>query len=150
MTLPRTLLRLAVLPGTLALGLLAAACGNPLFSPCSGQLDCGEGLRCVDLGNNQRLCTRPCSVVKKAAGLPDGFDNDALFEDGGTAQQDIADPACGDDTISLISQDNPDERGQNISVESNGVVGVCRVSPEQLANNDIASDSVLSGFCAPL
>jgi hypothetical protein len=127
----------------------AAACGNPLYSPCDGQADCDEGLRCIDLGNQQRLCTKPCSVVKKAAGAPDGFDNDELFVDGSGAQSSVAEPQCADEAVTVTSQDDPDQAAQDIAVESAGVVGVCQVAPALLANDAISDDSILVGFCAP-
>ena len=127
----------------------ATACGSPLYAPCSGT-DCEEGLRCVDLGNEQRICTRPCAVTKDRAGYPDGFENDELFEDGGAAQVSVDDPQCADAAVDITSQDNEDQGGQNLLVESSGAVGVCRVSAEQLADDGIANDSVLAGFCAPL
>ena len=127
----------------------AFGCGSPLYAPCSGT-DCIEGLRCVDLGGEQRICTRPCAVTKDRAGYPDGFEDDALFEDGGAAQKNVADPQCADAAVDITSQDNENEGGQNILVDSAGAVGVCRVSAEQLADDSIARDSVLAGFCSPL
>jgi hypothetical protein len=138
-----TLAPLASLP------LALAACGNPLFSPCNGQVDCAGDLRCVDLGNNQRLCTKPCSVAKDAAGYPDGFDNDELFVNGSGAQSSVADPECADDAVTVTSQDDPDSDAQDILVESAGVVGVCQVAPALLQDDAISGDSVLVGFCAP-
>ncbi|MDP2344456.1 MAG: hypothetical protein Q8O67_26095 [Deltaproteobacteria bacterium] len=128
---------------------VASSCGNPLFAPCTGT-DCIEGLRCVDLGNQQRVCTKPCVVTKDRAGYPDGFEDDALFEDGGAATVTVADPQCGDAAVDITSQDNENEGGQNILVESEGAVGVCRVSVEQLEDDSISGDSQLAGFCAPL
>jgi hypothetical protein len=130
-------------------GLIAASCGHPLYAPCTGT-DCEEGLRCVDLGNDQRVCTKPCAVTKNRAGFPDGFEKDELFEDGGAAQVNVADPQCADAAVDVTSQDNENEGGQNLLVESSGAVGVCRVSQEQLADDQISGDSVLAGFCSPL
>jgi hypothetical protein len=138
-----------VLAPLASLTVVLAACGNPLFSPCNGQADCASDLRCVDLGNDQRLCTKPCSVVKDAAGYPDGFDNDELFVDGSGAQSSVADPECADDAVTVTSQDNPDQGAQDILVESAGVVGVCQVAPSLLQDDAISNDSVLIGFCAP-
>jgi hypothetical protein len=131
------------------LSLVLAACANPLYSPCNGQADCASDLRCIDLGNNQRLCTKPCSVQKDAAGYPDGFDDDELFVDGSGAQSSVAEPECADEAVTVTSQDNPDEAAQNILVESAGVVGVCQVAPSLLQDDAISGDSVLVGFCAP-
>jgi hypothetical protein len=128
---------------------VVSACGNPLYAPCSGT-DCIEGLRCVDLGNDQRVCTKPCTVVKDRAGYPDGFDDDTLFEDGSAGTNDVKDPQCSDAAVSVTSQDNEEEGAQNILVEGDGLIGVCRVSAEQLGDESISGDSVLAGFCAPL
>lgn len=128
----------------------AAACGNPLYSPCEGQIDCADGLRCVDLGGDQRLCTRPCTTTKGRAGYPEGFDNDELFVDGSGASGGAADPQCADAAVDVSAQDNPDEGAQNILVESDGLVGVCQVTPSLLADPAISNDSVLVGVCAPL
>jgi hypothetical protein len=127
----------------------ASACGNPLYAPCSGT-DCIEGLRCVNFGNDQRICTKPCTVVKNRAGFPDGFDDDTLFEDGGATSSEVAEPQCSDQAVTVTSQDNENEAAQNILVEGDGAIGVCRVSPEQLADTAISADSILAGFCAPL
>lgn len=127
----------------------ASGCGNPLYAPCSGT-DCIEGLRCVDLGNDQRVCTKPCTVVKNRAGYPDGFDDDGLFEDGGSTSVDVKEPQCSDSAVTVTSQDNAEEGAQNLLVEGDGAIGVCRVSAEQLADNTISGDSILAGFCAPL
>lgn len=126
----------------------AMACGRPLYAPCTGT-DCDEGLRCVDLGNEQRICTKPCTVVKKKAGYPDGFENDDLFVDGSGLTNSVDEPQCSDAPVTVTSQD-ADEGPQNILVEGDGVIGVCRVSPEQLADNTISGDSQLVGVCAPL
>ena len=83
-------------------GLAAAGCGNPLFSPCEGQVDCVEGLRCIDMGNEQRLCTKPCSTTKATAGYPDGFDNDDLFVDGSGAASTVSDPECADAPVDIL------------------------------------------------
>ncbi len=128
---------------------VAACAGNPLYAPCTGT-DCAEGLRCVDLGGDQRVCTKPCAVTKNRAGFPDGFENDELFVDGAGTQVNVADPQCADAVVDITSQDNENDSGQNILVSSAGAVGVCRVSAEQLADNTISADSVLAGFCAPL
>jgi hypothetical protein len=133
----------------LSLSVVVAACGGPLYAPCDGT-NCAEGLRCVDLGGDQQICTKPCTVVKKRAGYPDGFNDDTLFEDGSSGENPVDDPACADAAVTVTSQDNANEGAQNILVESTGAVGVCRVSPEQLADNSISGDSELSGFCAPL
>jgi hypothetical protein len=129
--------------------LSAVGCGNPLFSPCNGQADCAEGLRCIDLGNDQRLCTKPCTTTKGTAGYPDGFDDDELFVDGSSAQKNVANPECADAAVDVISQDNADQGAQNIQVTSDGVVGVCQVTPTLLADDRISDDSVLVGFCSP-
>jgi hypothetical protein len=129
---------------------LASACGNPLYSPCEGQVDCAEGLRCLDLGNDQRVCTRPCTTTKERAGYPEGFDNDELFVDGTTAQGAAEAPQCSDSAVTVSSQDNTEQGAQNFLVESEGVVGVCRVTPSLLTDQAISGDSVLVGVCAPL
>lgn len=126
-----------------------AACGHPLYAPCTGT-DCDEGLRCVDLGDDQRVCTKPCTVVKKKAGYPDGFDDDELFADGSSTSKNVKEPQCSDAAVTVTSQDNADQGAQNILVEGDGVIGVCRVSDEQLADDSISGDSVLVGFCSPL
>lgn len=140
-----SIISVALLAGALA----AAGCGGPLYAPCSST-DCIEGLRCVDLGNDQKLCTKPCTVTKDRAGYPDGFEEDKLFEGGGAATVTVADPQCADASVNITSQDNADDDAQNLLVESAGAVGVCRVSPEQLADSNISNDSILAGFCSPL
>lgn len=127
----------------------AAACGNPLYSPCNGQADCAEPLRCIDLGGDQQVCTKPCTTRKDRAGYPDGFDNDDLFVDGSGANSNVKDPECADAAVDITSQDNEDEGAQNILVESDGVVGVCRVSAALLNDNSISNESELTGFCSP-
>jgi hypothetical protein len=130
---------------------VASGCGaGALYEACNGATDCQEGLRCVDLGNDQRVCTRPCSVTKERAGYPEGLDGDDLFTDGAGANAKVDDPICADAAIAVTSQDDPDQAAQNIAIESEGVVGVCRVAPELLADDNIAAKSVLRGFCAPL
>ncbi len=128
---------------------VTAGCSNPLYAPCTGA-DCAEGLRCVDLGDQQRLCTKTCTVTKDRAGYPDGFDDDTLFEDGGAGQTTVTEPQCADAAVDITSQDNAEQSAQNIAVQSDGVVGVCRVSAEQLADESISGDTQLLGFCAPL
>ena len=138
------------LTALLVLGFLAAAgCGNPLFSPCEGQVDCVEGLRCIDMGNEQRLCTKACSTTKATAGYPDGFDNDDLFVDGSGAASTVSDPECADAQVDVAAQDDPDQEAQSILVESVGVVGVCQVAPSLLADDRISDASRLVGFCVP-
>ncbi len=129
---------------------LVAACGNPLYSPCAGQADCTEGLRCVDLGGEQRICTRPCTTTKARAGWPEGFANEELFVDGSGVVGGEADPQCADDAVKVLAEDNPDEGAQNILVASDGIVGVCRVTPLLLADPKISNESELVGICAPL
>jgi hypothetical protein len=140
--------RLALLV-VVSCGAFASACGNPLYSPCNGQADCAEPLRCIDLGNEQRICTKPCTTTKKRAGYPDGFGNDDLFVDGSSEQETVAEPQCADAEVTVSSEDNPDEGAQNVLVESDGVVGVCRVSAALLNDDAISGDSVLLGFCSP-
>ena len=130
--------------------LTAVGCTSPLYSPCDAQADCGDGLRCVDLGGDQRLCTRPCTTTKARAGYPEGFDNDELFVDGSGAAGGQDAPQCADAAVDVSSQDNPDEGAQNILVESEGIVGVCQVTPSLLADSAISNDSILVGLCAPL
>ena len=127
----------------------AGACGNPLYSPCNGQVDCASELRCIDLGNEQRICTKPCTTTKDRAGYPDGFGNDDLLVDGSSEQESVDEPQCADAEVTVSSQDNPDEGAQNILVESDGVVGVCRLPQSLLDDNAVSGDSVLLGFCAP-
>jgi hypothetical protein len=134
-----------------AIAPVVAACqAGELYEACNGATDCNEGLRCIDLGGDQRLCTRPCSVEKRRAGYPEGLDDDALFTDGGSAQATVKDPQCADAAIDVASQDNPDDGAQDIAIESSGVVGVCRVAATLLEDDSISKDSVLTGFCAPL
>jgi len=132
----------------LALSTLAA-CGNPLYSPCNGQLDCGPNLRCLDLGGDQRLCTRACTTTKARAGYPEGFGNESLFEEGAGAQNAVATPVCSDQPVTVTSSDT-DQQGNNILVESAGIVGTCRVSAAVLDDDAISSDSLVIGVCAPL
>jgi hypothetical protein len=129
---------------------LAACQAGELYEACDGATDCEEGLRCVDLGGDQRLCTRPCSVEKRRAGYPEGLDDDALFTDGGSAQATVKDPQCADAAIDVTSQDDPDQAAQDIAIESKGTVGVCRVAATLVADQAISGDSILTGFCAPL
>lgn len=126
-----------------------AACGNPLYSPCNGQVDCASPLRCIDLGADQQICTKPCTTTKSAAGYPDGFDNAELYVDGSGAQSAVATPQCADQPVTVTSSDNPDEGSQNLLVESAGVVGVCQVAPILLQDDAINDDSILIGYCAP-
>jgi hypothetical protein len=130
--------------------LIAACQAGELYEACNGATDCEEGLRCVDLGGDQRLCTRPCSVEKRRAGYPEGLDDDEIFTDGSSAQSSVKDPQCADAAIDVASQDNPDQGAQDIAIASKGVVGVCHVAPALLADDAISGDSILTGFCAPL
>lgn len=128
--------------------LLASACGGSLYAPCDSQLGCADGLRCVNVGGDYgALCTRPCTVTKSRAGFPDALDESAFFEDGTTHDETVADSACAEGSVKVTSQDQ--DGPQQIGVEGE-IVGVCRVSPEQIASNQIAGNSVLSGWCTPL
>ena len=129
--------------------LVTSGCTSPLYSPCDAQADCADGLRCVDLGGDQRLCTRPCTTTKQRAGYPEGFDNDELFVDGSGAKGGADAPQCSDSAVDVTSQDNPDQGAQNLLVESDGIVGVCRLSASLLADPAISGDSVLVGLCSP-
>lgn len=132
-----------------ALAALAlAACGGPLYSPCDNQVGCAEGLRCIDVGSDiGAICTRSCSVQKDRAGYPDALDEDAFFEDGTTTQETVADSRCAEGEVEVASQDADGPQQLSVSGE---VVGVCRLSPEQIASGEIAGDSTLSGWCSPL
>ncbi len=132
-----------------AVASFAVSCGNPLYSPCNGQVDCASDLRCVDLGNEQRICTKPCTTTKKRAGYPDGFGNDELLVDGSSDQETVDEPQCADASVTVSSEDNPDQGAQNVLIESDGVVGVCQVAQSLLDDDAISGDSVLLGFCAP-
>lgn len=130
--------------------LLATACGGALYAPCDGQVACADGLRCVNVGGDLgALCTKPCTVSKARAGFPDALDEDAFFEDGTTTEETVSgeNSACSEGDVTITSQDQ--DGPQQIGVEGD-VVGVCRVSPEQLASGDIAGNSQLSGWCTPL
>lgn len=132
---------------SLAVFTLVAGC-NPLYAPCNGQIDCTQGLRCVNLGGDDgAICTKPCSISKGRAGFPDAADNDAFFEDGSQASETVSDSACaeGDVTVSSEDADGPN----NVLVEGD-VVGVCRTSEEQQTSGEIGNDSELRGWCAPL
>lgn len=123
---------------------LLAGCANPLFAPCQSQADCAADLRCVTLSEQLgSICTRSCTIAKKRAGLPDAVDDDVLFEEGTTQLTTVSDAECADGAVEVGAQDG------NLSVQGD-VVGVCRVSAEQVANGQISGDSVLSGWCAPL
>lgn len=140
--------RTAALPLLAALALSAAGCGGPLYTPCTSQVGCAEGLRCIDVGGEMgAICTRSCTVRRDRAGFPDALDQDALFEEGTTTQQTVSDSRCAEGDVEVVSQDADGE--QQISV-SGEVVGVCRISPEQAASAAMASDSTLSGWCTPL
>lgn len=130
--------------------LLASACGGALYAPCDGQVGCADGLRCVNVGGDYgALCTRPCTVTKARAGYPDALDEDAFFEDGTTTEETVAadESACSEGDVTIASQDQ--DGPQQIGV-SGDVVGVCRVSLEQVASGEIAGNSQLSGWCTPL
>lgn len=132
------------------LAALLAGCSSPLYAPCERQADCAEGLRCVNLGGDYgALCTRACTISKERAGHPEALDDDALFEDGTTQLKEVADAQCSEGPVKVGSQDVEGGPEQDVSVEGE-IVGVCRVSQEQLANPRISGDSQLSGFCVPL
>lgn len=141
----------ALLALSIPCALSLSGCASALFAPCDGQVECQEGLRCVNLGGDTGgICTKPCTVQKARAGYPDPLAEDKFFEDG-TTQEETVTAECSDGDVTVVSEDNPDTGAQNIGVSSaNGVVGVCRVSAEQLASDEISGESVLSGFCAPL
>ncbi len=124
-----------------------SACGGSLYAPCDGQTGCSDDLRCVNVGGDTGLCTRPCTITKSRAGYPDALDENAFFEDGTTTEETVADAACSEGDVTVTSQDG--DGPQTIGVAGD-VVGVCRVSPELLASGEIAGDSQLSGWCAPL
>ena len=143
----------AQIPSLAALVVLAVLGGcrtGALYEACDDAVDCAEGLRCVDLGGDQRLCTRPCTVEKRRAGYPDGLADEGLFTDGGAASASVDDPQCADAPVDVTSQDDPEASAQKIAVESKGVVGVCRVAPALLDDDSIGPESVLPGLCAPL
>jgi hypothetical protein len=140
----------AVLALLAALALVGACQAGELYEACDGATDCEEGLRCVDLGGDQRICTRACTVEKRRAGYPEGLEDDALLTDGATGQSTVKDPQCADAAIEVASQDDPDGPAQDVALESKGVVGVCRVAATLLQDPAISDASVLTGFCAPL
>lgn len=143
---------LASLSGPALALLLGASCTSGLYAPCEGQWQCGEELRCVNLGGDTGgICTKTCSIVKKRAGYSDAADDDKYFEDGAGATDTIADAACSEGETRVTTEDMPDGP-QKLAVETppGGIVGVCRISPEQIASGEIDDDSVLTGFCAPL
>lgn len=128
--------------------LVLSACGGALYAPCDNQTGCSEGLRCINIGGDYgAVCTRPCSVTKDRAGYPDALDENSYFEDGTTTEATVTDAACAEGDVTVTSEDT--DGAQRIGV-SGDVVGVCRVSPEQLASDEIAADSILSGWCTPL
>lgn len=128
--------------------LFAAACGGPLYAPCDSQMACAEGLRCVNVGGDLgALCTRPCTITKSRVGYPDALDEESYFEDGTTTEAKVDDAACADGEVTVTSQDQDGPQQIGVSGE---VVGVCRVSPEQVAASEIAGNSQLQGWCTPL
>ena len=135
---------------TLVVASTSGCNGGGLYAACNGPSDCAEGLRCIDLGGDQRLCTRPCSVEKSRAGYPEGLEDEELLADGAGGQASVKEPQCGDAKIDVTSQDNPDQGAQNVAIESAGVVGVCTVATALLEDDAISGDSVLPGFCTPL
>ena len=132
--------------------MVGSACASGLYAPCDGQWQCGEGLRCVNLGGDTGgMCTKPCTIVKSRAGYSDAADDDKYFEDGAGASDTVADAACSDGDTSVTTEDTDDgQQRLGVSGAEGVVVGVCRVSPEQLASTEIDEESVLAGFCAPL
>jgi len=146
----RPLIRTPFLTALLGVVVVAGSQAGQLDEACDDAVDCAEGLRCVDLGGDQRLCARPCTVEKRRAGYPEGLADEALFTDGGTAQASVDDPQCADAPIDVTSQDEPEAAAQKIAIRSSGVVGVCRVAPALLAHDAVAPGSVVAGLRAPL
>jgi hypothetical protein len=132
--------------------MVGSACTSGLYAPCEAQWQCGEELRCVNLGGDTGgLCTRACSIVKSRAGFSDAADDDKYFEDGAGASDTIAEAQCSDGETRVTTEDT--EGGpQKLNVEAppGGVVGVCRISAEQIASTEVDGDSVLTGFCTPI
>ncbi len=130
-----------------AFGLFTVAlsgCGGGLYSPCERNLDCaGEGLQCVNLDGDRGICTRQCSISPNRSGYPDVLDDDALFENGAAQTAQAPDSPCNEGTATATVQDG------NVIVEGDGIVGVCRVSPEVIASNEFGEDSFVPGWCAP-
>ena len=118
-------------------------CGGGLYAPCERNLDCsGENLQCVNLSGQGGICSRPCSISPDRSGYPDVLDDDALFENGATQTAQSPDSPCNETAASATVQDG------NVIVESDGAVGVCRISPEVRASN-LGEDSFMPGWCAP-
>ncbi len=119
-------------------------CGGGLYSPCENNIDCvGDQLRCVNLGDGQGgTCSRPCAISTNRSGLPDVLDDDALFEDGAAQTSSAEASPCNEGPATAAVQDG------NVLVESDGVVGVCRISPE-VAAAGFGEDSTMVGWCAP-
>lgn len=127
--------------------LMSAAC-NPLYAPCNGQIDCAQGLRCVNVGGETgAICTKSCSISKSRAGFPDAADDDAFFEDGASQSETVDDSACAEGDVTVTSEDS--DGPNNLLVEGD-VVGVCRTSVEQQTSGELGEDSVLRGWCTPL
>ena len=128
---------------------VASGC-NPMYAPCERQIDCAQGLRCVDLnGTGGAICTQPCTISRSRSGLPDAIDDAAFYEDGTvqdtTVSSENADCLEGGASVQV-------ENGNfNVAPENEGdAIGVCRVSDEQVASGQIGGSSTLTGWCAPL
>jgi len=128
-----------------AFGLLfTSACGNSLYAPCASNVDCGGGdLQCVQLGEPYgAMCTRPCTISRSRSGLPDAIDEDQYFENGASHADTVTDSACADQPVEVTTQDG------NMEYTSDGIVGVCRLSPETAALG-VSGNSPLQGICTP-
>jgi hypothetical protein len=129
---------------------LGLGCASALYAPCDAQYQCADGLRCVNVGGDTGgLCTKPCTIVKKRAGYPDAAEDDKYYEDGAGQSDTIGDAACSDGNVDVTSEDADGPQKISVTPAAGTVVGVCRVSPEQLASTETDADSVLAGFCVP-
>jgi hypothetical protein len=130
-----------------ASALATAGCNN-MYGPCARNFDCAADLRCVDLGGDiGPICTKPCTIEKSRAGLPDVLDDDAFYEDGTVQNTTVSEADCleGEATV-LVENGNFDVS----PAQPGDTIGVCRVSQEQLTNGNLGNDSQLTGWCAPL
>ncbi len=136
----------------LSLSLLGTAgCASALYAPCDAQYQCAEELRCVNLGGDTGgMCTKPCTVLKSRAGFPDAADDDKYYEDGAGQSDTVGDAACSDGDVEVTSEDTDGPQKLGVKPKGNAIVGVCRISPEQIASTETSGDSVLAGMCAPL